>query len=41
VIFSGELDRVPKAVFVGIGKDELPGFAGVGGFVEAGEVSFA
>ncbi len=34
-------DRIPKAFFVGIGEDELPGFAGVGGFVEAGEVAFA
>jgi len=33
--------RIPEAIFVWVGEDELPGFAGVGGFVEAGEVSFA
>src|SRR5215469_7080996 len=36
-----EFDRVPEAVFVWVGEDEFPGFAAVGGFVEAGEVPFA
>ncbi len=36
-----KLDGVPEAFFVGVGEEELPGLAGVGGFVEAGEVSFA
>lgn len=38
---SLKLDGVPKAFFVWVGEDEFPGFAGVGGFVEAGEVAFA
>ena len=32
---------VPEAFFVWVGEEEFPGLAGVGGFVEAGEVSFA
>ncbi len=32
---------VPEAVFVGVGEEEFPGLAAVGGFVEAGEVAFA
>src|SRR5882757_9680562 len=36
-----ELDRVPETFFVGVGEEELPGVAAVGGFVEAGEVAFA
>ena len=36
-----ELDGVPEALGIGIGEEEGPGAAGVGGFVEAGEVSFA
>jgi hypothetical protein len=38
---SVKLDRVPEALFVKVGEEEFPGFAGVCGFVEAGEVSFA
>jgi hypothetical protein len=37
----GKLDGIEEAFFVWVGEDELPCFAGVGGFVEAGEVSFA
>ena len=32
---------VEEAVFVGVGEEEGPGLAAVGGFVEAGEVAFA
>src|SRR6185437_3484008 len=35
-----ELEGVPEAVGVGVGEEEVPGLAAVGGFVEAGEVSF-
>ena len=34
-------DRIPEAFFVWVGEEEFPGLAAVGGFVEAGEVSFA
>ncbi len=34
-------DGVPEAFFVWVGEEEFPGAAAVGGFVEAGEVSFA
>jgi len=34
-------DRVPEASFVGIGEEEGPGLAAVGGFVEAGLVAGA
>src|SRR5581483_5396922 len=33
--------RVPEAVSVGVGEEESPGLAAVGGFVEAGECAFA
>jgi hypothetical protein len=36
-----EIERVPEAVGVGVGEEEGPGLAGVGGFVEAGERAFA
>jgi hypothetical protein len=36
-----EFDSVPEAFFVGVGEEEFPGLAAVGGFVEAGEVAFA
>ena len=36
-----ELDGVPEAFFVWVGEEEVPGLAGIGGFVEAGEVAFA
>ncbi len=35
------MNRVPEAVFVGVGEEELPGLAAVGGFVEAGLVAGA
>jgi hypothetical protein len=41
VIATNKLDCVPEAIFVWVGDEEGPGFAGVCGFVEAGEVSFA
>jgi len=31
-----KLDCVPEAFFVGVGEEEFPGLAAVGGFVEAG-----
>src|ERR1700728_1546319 len=34
-------ERIPEAVFVGVGEEELPGLAAVGGFVEAGLVAGA
>src|SRR3984885_13561517 len=34
-------DCIPETVLVGVGEEEFPGLAAVGGFVEAGEVSFA
>jgi len=34
------LNRVPEAFFVWVGEEEFPGFAGVSGFVQAGQVSF-
>ena len=36
-----KLDGVPEAFGDQVGEEEGPGGAGVGGFVEAGEVSFA
>ncbi len=36
-----KLDRVPEAVLVRVGEEELPGSAAVGGLVEAGEVAGA
>ena len=36
-----ELNRVPEAFFVGVGEEEFPGLAAVGGFVEAGLVAGA
>ena len=40
-VLGRELYRVPEAVFVGVGEEEFPGLAGVGGFVEAGLVAGA
>src|ERR1700729_3522987 len=34
-------DSVPEAFFVGVGEEEVPGLAAVGGFVEAGLVAGA
>ena len=36
-----EPDGIPEAFFVGVGEEEFPGLAAVGGFVKAGEVAFA
>src|SRR5580658_5659775 len=36
-----KLECVPEAVFVRVSEEEGPGLAAVGGFVEAGLVSFA
>src|ERR1700733_3698303 len=36
-----KLDGVPETFFVGVGEEEFPGLAGVGGFVEAGLVAGA
>src|SRR5271156_1716734 len=38
---SGNYICVPEAFFVGVGEEEFPGLAAVGGFVEAGLVSGA
>ena len=36
-----QVDGVPEAFFVGVGEEEFPGLAAVGGFVEAGLVAGA
>ena len=36
-----KLNGVPEAFFVGVGEEEFPGLAAVGGFVEAGLVAGA
>jgi hypothetical protein len=36
-----KLNCVPEAFFVGVGEDEFPGLAAVGGFVEAAKGAFA
>jgi hypothetical protein len=41
LIKSIQEHRVPEAFGVWVGEEEGPGAAGVGGFVEAGEVAFA
>ena len=41
IVFVEELDCVPEAFFVGVGEEEFPGLAAVGGFVEAGLVAGA
>ena len=37
----GQCNIVPRAVGVGVGEEEGPGLAAVGGFVEAGKRAFA
>src|SRR5690348_4734104 len=39
--FGSDKNVIPEAIGVGVGEDELPGVAGVGGFVEAAEGAFA
>ena len=41
IVVVSEFECVEEAVFVGVGEEEGPGLAAVGGFVDAGKVAFA